>query len=75
MFIKAKFLQNCFWHNLIVYNSLKGNTGKIRKIVNFTYTLKIYSNYKEFRTNFLKLTFLKLLSNSCCPKQLLTLKS
>ena len=29
------------------------DTGNIRKIINFTYTLKIYTNYKlpVFRTN------------------------
>ena len=50
------------------------DTGNIRKIINFTYTLKIYTNYKllVFRTNSLKLNFWKLLRNSYCPKQLLT---
>ena len=54
----------------------RAGTGSIRKVVHFTYTLKIYANYKlaVFRTNFLKLKFWKLLSNPYCPKQLLTLK-
>ena len=57
--------------------AFKADTGNIRKIFNFTYTLKIYTDYKllVFRTNFLKLKIWKLLSNSYCPMQLLTLKT
>ena len=73
--MKAKFCHNLFWHNSVCTIVLRADTGN-RKIVNFTYALKIYTNYKlsVFRANFIKLKFWKLLSNCYCPKQPLTLK-
>ena len=78
-FIKAK---TSFKHNSIIVQlctivfRADWKIDNIRKIVNFTYTLKIYTNDKPpvFRTTFLELTFWKLLRNSYCTKQLLTLK-
>ena len=74
--LKLNFSTTFFGTTYLCTILLKADAGNIRKIVNFTYTLKIWTNYKlpVFRTNFLILKFWKLLSNSYCPKQLLTLK-
>ena len=71
--LKLNFSATFFGTTLFCTILFRADTGNIRKIVNFTYTLKI-NNYKlpVFRTNFLKLKFWKFISNSYCPKQLLT---
>ena len=42
-FTEAKFLHNCFWCNLIVYNIIKDIN---RKIVNFTYNCLYVGPFK-----------------------------
>ena len=73
---KLNFSTTFFGSTYLCTIVFRADTGNIRKIVNFTYTLKIYTNYKlpVFRTDSFKLKFWKLLSKSHCSKQLLTLK-
>ena len=59
------------------FAQLVNGAGNIRNIVNFSYPLKIYTNYQltVIKKKNLKIKILEIANNSYCRKQLLTLKT